>query len=103
MVKFEYNKKATILKNGHKIETTTIHAPNKQELIPYDYLTKVIEKLAVTGVDVKKLRIFGSNRISAITIKSEGENYDPDYLKNKPEIEANKYDGFHTICLVWIK
>ena len=103
MPKFEYSKKSTVLKNGHTIETTTIKAPNPKSLISYDYLTQVIDKLQENGVDINKLRIFGSNRINAFTIKSENEEYDPHYLENKPKIEAEKLDGFHAISIVSVQ
>ena len=99
--KFEFSKKAIKTKNNKSIETTIIKAKKTDNLITYNDVSKMVKKLQDSGVNTTKLKIFGMNRLrNGFTMKSENENFDYDYLKNKPGDVSDKLDGFYEIHLI---
>lgn len=99
--KFVFSKKEVLTKNNKKIETTIIKASKENNLITYNDVSKFIKKLENSDVNVSKLKIFGMNRLrNGFTMKSENQDFDYDYLRNKPSNVSEKLDGFYEIHLI---
>jgi hypothetical protein len=98
--KFEFSKKSVPTKNGKNIETTIIKAKNQNKRILYSELGKFVTKLEENGVNIRKLKIVGGNRLKPFTIKSENEDFDYDYMQNKPANVRNAIDGFYEIHII---
>ena len=98
--KFEFSKKTVPTKNNKNIETTIIKAKNQNNLISYDEVGKFVQKLETNGVNISKLKIVGNNRIKPFTIKSENQDFDYDYIKNKPKNVGNAINGFYQVHII---
>ena len=99
--KFEFSQKEVKTKNNKKIKTTIIKASKADNLITYNDISKFVKKLQDNGVNTTKLKIFGMNRLrNGFTMKSENQDFDYDYLKNKARDVADKLDGFYEIHLI---
>ena len=99
--KFEFSKKTVPNKNGKNIEITVIKAKNIKNLITYEDVSQFVKALEKTDKDITKdLKIVGSNRIKPFTIKSLNEEYDFDYIRNKPQNVGDKLDGFFEIHFI---
>ena len=99
--KFEFSKSVKQNKNGKNLEITVIKAKSEKNLISYDDISKFVKTLKDSGVDITKdLIILGSNRIKPFTIKSLNQDYDYDYIRNKPQDVRDKLDGFYEIHFI---
>ncbi len=98
--KFEFSKKSVPTKNGKTIETTIIKAKNQNNLISYEEVGKFVSKLSQNGVNISKLKIVGNNRMKPFTIKSENQDFDHEYIRNKPKNVGNAIDGFYQVHII---
>jgi hypothetical protein len=96
----EITKKTLTLKNGKRIETTTVKAKNPKKLITFNVMTKLLKKLQDNGEDLKKYKIVGVNKIQMFTLKMTDDDFDYDYLRNKPKDIVDKLDGFYSFQLI---
>ena len=101
MPKFEYLPPKEIQnKNGKKITQTVIKATNPKNLITYNEAISFIEKLEKEGHDMNSLQVVGQNRLSFFTLKSMGQDFDAEYMRNKPKDVSSKLDGFYTLNFI---
>ena len=101
MSKITISKKSLItMKNGSSVDIAIIKPKTEKELITYDAITKLVSGIQKKGTNVKDLQIFGVSKAGNFTIKSANEDYDEDYIVNKPEDQRNALDGFFEVHII---
>lgn len=99
--KFNFSKDAKTLKNGDTLDITIIKSKDNKKLIKYDEITKLVNGLKTKGVDIKNnFRIIASSQVQPYTIKSQGEDYDPDYMRNKAEDVERALNGYFEVHII---